>query len=523
MPTVIAGLVLRPQSIEVFEAQGGFGRSKVSKIACRPLSDGEQVAETIKVALSQAGITAKHLAVSVPAQDVLLRSFSMPILPKPEWSTAVQFEARKYIPFKTDELAWTFHIAEDRAAKHLHVAFLAIRDETLTKIHGWLEAAGVKGAFVEAQAVSLARTVSMPAKAPQHHFVGVVDVDIEASMAHIVITRNHIPYFAREVHLVLGREGQEASSADIDARAEVLLSELRLSFDFFTRENPQATIQQLVLFGDHLTVSPWVRWLTEQLSCPVVMGELSLEHGQGDVVNLRYGCAVGLALRQLRPSPVKLDFVARSSSKALEGKASKALSLSSTLSPTLLKAIGKAAVAQGLAMVALIGALSVPANQPVIKARQELQRTIASFSDVGWGLTEKSVTELEALQQQADRRLAVLRELYDERILVTDKLEALAQELPDGIWLSGVSYQHRLNLERPGQGEQRLTIHGACFRPGEGDELEVIGQFAETLKRNRRFFRGLGVGQLGEVTAQETAQQLSYRTFQLNYQAERSL
>jgi len=282
----MTGLVLRPHSVELFEARLGLGGVRMTKVVSVPIQGTEdaQIVETIRTALAQAGTKATRLAVSVPMPDVLLRSFTMPLLPKAEWNTAVRFEARKYIPFKTEELLWNYHVVEQRSAKQLAVAFVGIREQTFTQIRGWLKAVGVTPTLVEAQAVSLARAAAKAPGVSEHQFVGVVDVDLETNTAQLVIVRDQVPYFARSVHLKLDRttplqpsggeaiEPEPSSVSAGDLRAEVLLSELRLSFDFFTRENPQATIQRVYLYGEQAVIGSWMPWLAEHLRCEVARG-----------------------------------------------------------------------------------------------------------------------------------------------------------------------------------------------------------------------------------------------------------
>jgi Tfp pilus assembly PilM family ATPase/Tfp pilus assembly protein PilN len=517
------GLVLRPKTVELIKAHRGFKASRVVRLVSVPIAGAEDadVVQAIQTALERAGVKATRLGVSVPAQEVLLRSFTMPLLPKGEWQAAVQFEARKYIPFKTQELAWGFHVVERRSAKQMAVTFVGMQTENFTQIQEWLSAAGLRSAFLEAQAVSLARLVVDPLQTPDNQFLGVVEVDLQANVAHLVIAKNQVPYLARDVDLNLQREGFGSAPQSKDGRAEVLLGELRLSFDFFTRENPQAVIRQLVLFGEYNTVGPWASWLAEQLRCPVALGELPKDIGAFPGLGLEHAAAVGLALRALRPHQVTIDLVARRAEEPTP-KARLASAFSKARGEELLRGLVKPVVAQVVVALLALGILRWIGSRQVATAARQMAKTIAAFPDVGWGLQEKSEEELESLEQKLEARLALLRQVMRDRIFVTEKLDALAKALPEGVWLESLRYQDR--LERGGQSPTSLTLRGACFLPESEDELRVISEFVQRIKQDEGFFRGFTTAQLSEITAMEDrAKRYSYRTFGFNCQTDRKL
>jgi Tfp pilus assembly PilM family ATPase len=489
------------------------------------------VAQAIRTAMETVGVKSARLAVCVPAQDVLLRSFTMPLMPKAEWQTAVQFEARKFIPFKTDELVWGFHVVEQRAAKQMVVAFVGMRNESFARIQEWLSAAGVKSAFVEAQAVSLCRLVDdiptasdLPAATAAqtgNQFLGIVDVDLQANVAHLVIAKDRVPYLARHVDLKQQPEGMEAGSQAGDVRAEVLSSELRLSFDFFTRENPQATIAQLVLFGEQTTIGAWASWLAEQLHCPVALGKLPQQIGELQGLGPEHAAAAGLALRDLQPNSITIDLLARrpdyGTTKARWARLSKDLG-----GQGLLQALVKPAAVQLVVAVLALGVLAWGGQRQLAGFQQYILQTIAAFPDVGWGMKGKTRDELQAIQQSVAGHLQFLRKLIQERVSVTEKLDALAKALPQGVWLENLRYQDR--VEKGGGQQTFLAIRGACFLPDSEEEFTVINKFVQQIKQDPRFFRGFATAQLGEITAvEDQTKRYSYRTFGVNCHAQKPL
>ena len=522
MPSRMVALVLRQQAVELLEAQQTFGRCQVKKAIQVPLPGPEdaQLIQAIRLALTNAEINPKttRIGVVVPAQDVLLRSFRLPQLPKGEWASAVQFEVRKYIPFKTSDLVWDFYAAEDRSMKLLDVVFAGIRSDGFARLQRCLAEAEIRPAFVDAPGFCLARVLASSEQAGEG-FTAIVDIEPDA--AHLVIVKDQLPYLARDIPLstaTLETGPGDPPASGTDARAEKLLSELRLSLDFFSRER-QASVTRVLLFGNDVVIGPWGQWLSGQLSCPVQLGSLSLRGSRAQSLSLEFGCAVGAGLRELRPAKAKLDFLGRSQRAAVESGAKSLEHVGRVfLDPASLKsAIVPAALQAAVAIMGVIG-LTILGTHQVSEKRLELRRTVAALRDPGWGLQALQQSELETLGKEIDARLAFLRRTVSQRISVTEKLDGLAKILPEGVWFDNLTYEDRSYQPREGS-QTTLTLQGNCFLPNQTDaELEAISQFAASMKADPKLFRGFGVAQLADIQTKMEERPhafLAYRTFRL--------
>jgi hypothetical protein len=503
-----AGLVLSPQAVEAVAVGGGptgAAAVRTARVEATASSD-EGMAQAIRAALERAAVTAKRLPVAVPSEDVLLRFFTLPLLPKAEWRTAVQFEVRKYIPFRVEELVWTFHAVEDKSSRQLRVVFFGIRTDQLQRLQQRLAAAGVQPACLEPYPLTLARLAPATPRGAEPGFTAIVEV--QAQNAHLVIAQNRMPYFARDINL------------RTEPKAERLLSELRLSLDFFARTQPGAAVHQVLVFGDETAVGPWCATWASQLGCPVELGRPPMPSVSDEPLAAAHAGAVSLALRDARTAG-SLDFLAAATGKAA-GKPAAALKLSlseADLIP-LLKAMARPAAWQATVAAVLLVGFAVVTHQRVAAERQRLAHALQRLPDVGWQLKGRPMTELESLRGQADQRLAALRTLVEQRVSVTKKLEGLTRVLPEGVWLEGLTYQDVLTPD-PGLSRASLVLRGACYLSGAGSELETISDFAQRLKQEPALFQGFSTATLGEV-AQSTdyTQQHSFWRFRLISEAE---
>ncbi len=538
-----AGLVIRSGCVELLSIERGKVATRL-----RTLLDGREpqhLTRAIQRAVSEAGLANKRLAVSIPTQDVLFRYFTMPNLPRGEWDAAVQFEARKYIPFKVDGLIWDYYAVPREASAgsgRLGVIFAATQREAFLTILDALSASGIEPTRIEPRSLSLARLAPAPAEGGAQEFTCLVD--IEADSAHLAIVRDGMPFFTRDINWMVRVEevvpqapvpqavidpaapleaqgtAQAAPSARgdapglPDARGQRLLSELSVSLDFFTRENPSARVTRISLFGDEETVRSWCQPLADQLHGSVspgsellaTMGEAALPSG--------YASALGL-LRAPDQKNLPLDFLKRYQAKAPGAGGLSFVPALPDLSQ-LLAVFTQPQTHLALVLAAsLLGAVWMWSRGQVAQAKRELSRVQSGRADVGWGLGDKKHQEIAAIQQQAQGQFRLLKQWMDERVSVAAKLDALARELPDGVWLTSFTFEGQPDAA----GHVRLVfnVSGACFLGGSDKELLAIQELTDRIKKNAAFHSGFRISQLGQVnSALDQSTRQMYRTFQLS-------
>lgn len=524
-PTV--GLVFRPDAIEAAVLDRTIRGVTLERCARVNIATqqqdatdfhDQQVAQAVQEALSACQVATREVAVTVPAKDVLLRCFKLPMLPKPEWEQAVHFEVRKYIPFKIDELTWTYHLVEHKAEKRLTAVFLGIRTEALVKIQHYLETAGLEATNIEPLSVSLSRAAAKGGrKLSKDGFVGIVD--LEQDVAHIVLMKDQLPYLSRDVSLAQTREvlsGGAAGSADIDRRAELLLSELRLSLEYFTHEHAYANIEKILLFGEEFAVASWCPWLSEQLHCPVELGSLAVQVPAGSpAAPLQFASAVGLAMNAMSPGPLRLDFLLHGKSGGNRQK----FNTPGNVATEFFRGLAKpAAIQAGLAAFALAVTAWLHYSE-VAAVQTQLDQVVLAHQQLGENLDQRSQDDLRKLSQKVKTRVAFLRSGILGRVSVAEKLDALAKSVPNGLWLDAVNYVNRFqNLEN---WQPVMTMRGSCLLPDAEQILEVISGFAQRIKDDPAFFRGFSASQLGEILATEDpTKRYAYRTFKLSCQTQ---
>ena len=123
------------------------------------VADEIRLAAVLQKTLRDKKIGTLDSIISVPSSEILLRSFSIPNLPKNEIKAVVDFEARKYIPIKLDELYFDYLLqkVKEKKVKKLRTHFIAVKKDVLKKFVYALEQSNLKVASIETSPFSLFR------------------------------------------------------------------------------------------------------------------------------------------------------------------------------------------------------------------------------------------------------------------------------------------------------------------------------------------------------------------------------
>src|SRR5882672_1488986 len=193
--------------------------------------DDIKITAIIQKSLRDLKITSSDASLSLPTKDIIFRSFVIPWMMANEIDGVVEFEARKYIPFKLEELTYSYHpvtIAE-KNVKRIRILFAAIRNDILEKYCGILEQSGLKISYVEPGVVSLIRVLVFKKLIPLDQRIAIVQTNDKEGK--IIIVDHGLPHFVRDFQL------QPAAASKPENDPELLkarlFNEVRISLDYY--------------------------------------------------------------------------------------------------------------------------------------------------------------------------------------------------------------------------------------------------------------------------------------------------
>jgi type IV pilus assembly protein PilM len=255
-----------------------------------PIQPGpEQVAEAVKKVVKKVGTVSGRVNILACGQDVIYRYIQLPLMRKKDLIEVIRLEWDKYLPMQQDEIVWDLEILgvieDPLKGKQLLVLLVVVKKDFISQREDLLKKSGLGLDAVDSGVTSLVNAFNFfnPGQ-PKDSLIALLDIGDSA--ASLVILKNRIPRFSREI-LFGGRDityllvqkkridflrAQElkhsfdGQNQDIGALIKSgitnLTNEIRMSFDYLKRETEQ-DISMLYLSGGGVRLSG-IKELLEQ-------------------------------------------------------------------------------------------------------------------------------------------------------------------------------------------------------------------------------------------------------------------
>lgn len=533
------GLYIGPKTVQIAQMQAIAGKIQLTNFVHIDIFDGEQsessdkealIISALKKAVNKSKIDLKNVNTVLMPGMVLLRYFQMPRISAEELEEAVRFEARKYIPFRLEEAVTGFYILkEDQEKKKLGILSLVTKEESIKNHLTILHKVDIQPTAVETASFALLRLLEHSGDIEKDK--SNVVLYLYAQRINIIILRNSIPYFVRDISLAKKEEwiddetaeflmGGKISSADSRiVTLENMISELRISFEYYKKELGKENISKMILCGevddfDDLEVvskaaqdqpdnpCPLSVFLEKQFDIPVRTVDPLKHIVSPKSKPLPYtfpmlAVTIGAALRNLTKSTVEIDLF----------RARKKTSLKAKVLITKMITIGLGVLLVCFIILFIVSSVFISREKNLL---EQEKRTAPKFMD----LSHFSDEQLKTGEQEIKQRIGAYNKIVTNRFVVTDKLSALAKIIPAGIWMDkfifAVSVKDKNYMDR----SLELALSGFIFSEPKGIEIEIVNDFTEALKTNDSFFSDFKVIKTGSVS-RETFFNIPVMTFEL--------
>jgi len=211
------------------------------------IPDEIKLTAVIQKSLRDRKIESTDVTLSLRIKDIILRSFFIPWMTTNEVKGVVEFEINRYIPFKLDELAYTYHsttITEDKT-KRIRILFVAIRKDILEKYCAVLEQSNLKVIAIEPEPLSLIRLLTFKKFFQLTQTTAIIHA--ENKEGAIIIVEDGVPQFIREFRL--GIPSVTNMGLDYEGIKSRLFNEIRISLDYYSRQHTQSKIDKILFLS----------------------------------------------------------------------------------------------------------------------------------------------------------------------------------------------------------------------------------------------------------------------------------
>ncbi len=439
---------------------------------------GVELFAFMQKAVRDSKLDTKKIVVAMPPKDLMIRFFEMPNIPRSEVLAGVNFEMKKYIPFKIEELAYDFQFRVRQKANIIEVILCGIKQDPLDKYIKLFKQLELEVTAFEPGLFSLFRLLVFKNKILPQRSYAILEFDKEG--ANILIAENGFPYFTRDVKLV---PGQELKSEDeFDAVLFRLINEVRVSLDYYRRQFLKKEVDELIIISDK-SYAKWVDSFSKELGLKtnfVALNDLlKIKDVREDLFSDISKC-FGAALRIEKPSLVTLNLGKPKdrAEKTMAGVSSENLEQVSQTIVEFVKESKSSFVKGGIlgVIILIIGyGLGFAKLFP-------LEREYASISvrqlPLLPGVDLSSLEGTQASEVSLASKNRDFKSMIDDYHPFYKKMLLLPKLMPEGIWINGLSYS------RDGK-----SMYLSCCSYAKDEKLRSVNMntFISNIRKDKNF------------------------------------
>lgn len=462
-------------------------------------SDEDRLINDIKNFLQDNKIIAKIANLSLPSDDIIFRSFIIPPMTSHEIPGVVDFEARKYIPFRLEDLAYTYYPVKIPGddSNRIRVLFVAIRKDIIERYVLLFARAGLQILYSEPSPMSLVRVLMIKNQIQENARIAIIQM--EETGGKIIIINKRIPRFVRNFQLLVSQSQESGTDANfLSAR---LFNEIRISFDYYDRQHPQEGINKIIALSkipsDDLSKS-----LSKEFDIPSISLKNNTIFGVDQPIDIQLVSAFGIGLKSIVAHDVNFDLLGTH------------LQIKPEACPINYRALAKIGVGCllciGLTFFFSNKTLSGYKQKSITLTKQQGVFEILSTIDI-----EKKTKEVN------DKFIAYKNARVQTN--VSSFLVRVPQLMPDGIWLKEFAIQYSeiqsqdenkpnapsassrpVGPPGPGPGGPQGPPGGSFEGPGPVGQSGLFGQKGESTEPNTK----ISIQLEGYAYAEETNQQI---------------
>jgi type IV pilus assembly protein PilM len=502
------GIYFGPKMINLVESRA---RKIVNNAQIlQPAIFAPELEEKVPVDLKASGITAlfkdefkkyniaaKDATLCLSGRDLIVRTFEMPMMPREELQSAINFEVKRYIPFKVEDLVSNSQIFYDRANHTNLVLFIGIKKETLDKYVSILEQLNISIRAIEYSVFSTLRCLQLAGINYKKDVTAFLLVDLEEQdEVNFTILDKGFPLFSRDITLENPAEEFESPEATkIEDLLNKLKTEIRVSLDYFHRKFPNKRTNKIFLLANQ-SILAVLESIIKDMGISVQYIDLAKKATKTAVYSLSFIKSYSASLSKIIKTPIKIDLLAaKEKPRVAKEKISTGLGLAA-----LLKSLtfDPKMVILGLLICLSTYGYGAYRINPVQKDIDRIISMRPNAASMSPGMAYEQLTEKESEYQA---KLVSLETLIKKQFYLTPLLNIIPRAMPEGIWLSSLDFNKQ-------NSRIELTVIGFAYLDDPDKEIKAVNQFVSNLKQNANFsknFQEINItsinrASLGEIT-----------------------
>jgi Tfp pilus assembly PilM family ATPase len=484
-----AGIYFGPRNISIVEATGKkiLNTIKVSRATLSSNTAEDKVPEEIKmIALlkdefRKNKVSARKFDLVLSGNSLVIRTFEIPVLPRDEVYSAVTFEAKKYIPFKLEELVFDYYLSLDHISKKNMVLLVGIKKDTLEQYFAMFKQLNLEIHSVEYAAFSAVRLLKM-AGVKEKGISVVINIDsIENDEVNFIVLQDGFPLFCRDITLKGDSEqaGQVEAPKEGSVDVEKIKAELRVSIDFYNRKFPTKNIENLYFLANDELREP-LESIAQEKSLASRFIDQRVILGKAAPFSLAVLKAYAGALYESIKTSVKINLLTSKD----KPKSAKKQSTVDRHVETLVEGVSfnPRIIAVGALIIAGSVLLNLYLKSPIKNSINELLALRPQVSIVKDTLSNP---ELSTVKEDLQKKLISLDKLVQKQVYVSPQLISIVKLMPQGIWLEDLKFKK----DKIGEADPKIELKmlGTAYLGDTDKEIMATNSFLAALKSDSAF------------------------------------
>jgi len=469
----------------------------ISSALEQKILDETKIATALKEEFTRSDISPNNVSVALAGEDFIIRTFDLPIfLSKKELEySAIAFEAKKYIPFKIEDLVFDFRLYPDRKNKKILVLFVGIKREILNKYLSIFKQLHIRLRLIEYSGFSILRLLRLSGLKDNGIFA-LINVDL-AEETNFLVCQNGFPLFSRDIILIpksetkLSKE-EIASGKPIELSStaklifmEKLKSEIRISLDFFQRKFPTKPLDRGIILS-----LPQFQTEIAALTKDLGLSAIPLETSRFLNKNLEFSSALVRSYATAISNVQKLPFPVN----LLRPPVKKEAELPTKALPIAISVIriNPRAVSLALLIIFLTVGWGWYRRLPLEKALKAIQMDQPQIEGISG---EQSFAELTNLEGEYTNKKNIMEDVIKNRFYLTKAMDIIPRLMPKGAWLNSFSF-------RSSEKGFEFNLGGMVFQADPDKEFSAVNDIVLGLKNDpevNRYFKEINVVSMERV------------------------
>jgi type IV pilus assembly protein PilM len=479
----VVGIYFGARLISIVETSGKtiLNNIQINRSAFSAGGLEEKVPDEIKIVtavvdeLNRNKVKAREANICLAGKDLIIRTFEMPVLSSSELPTAVNFEVKKYIPFKVTDLVSDFQALLDKTSRKNIILFAGIKSETLDRYLNIVEQLKIKTVSIEYAAFSAIRLLQLTGQKDKG-IIGLLSVGLqEDEETNFTILLNGFPLFSRDINLTAGLEDlAKPDKSQLNEILEKLKTEIRVSLDYYHRKFPVKNIQK-IFFLSPPDYRAELEGFMQELGFSAQYLDIARYMGKPAAFNLSAIRGYSCALFKVKKTPLRISLLAARAKPKPKVSLDKEVQEEQYLKKFLTGLRIQPLVAL-VSVLLCLGFFLLGVYQR-LPAQKKLLETISLRPKVVTVDKESSYEALVDKDNEYKAEIETFAKLIKQEFYNTMILEAIPSLLPKQAWLAFVGFTKD-------ESKAEFLIRGTIYLNDSQKEIELVHEFLAKLRHS---------------------------------------